>query len=285
MNFSKYRIAVPAVVFACVLAVSPALAQSRSIIVQNNSGDVFLGITMEDVTASNMSEYKLRDEKGVIVRSVQEGSPAEDAALRENDVILEFAGQPVWSTRQFSRLVSETPAGRSVAITASRDGKTVSLSATLRARTERETGQRFSGALQGDQLGRLFESFPPGAKIYPRSDGQESRRSTERSDRRPRLGVETQALTEQMAEYLGVPGKKGALIASVTSGSASEGKLKAGDVIIGVDNREVTGPSDLTRFIQDASGEIDVKIIRDKKQISVRIRLASDEDQGGGYRL
>jgi hypothetical protein len=41
----------------------------------------------------------------------------------------------------------------------------------------------------------------------------------------------------------------------------------------------------LTRFIQEASGEITIKVIRDKKQISVKISLSSDESQGGGYRL
>jgi len=303
MSFSKYRIAIPAALFACLLAASSAVAQNRSIIqVQNNSGDAFLGISMEDVTASNMSEYKLRDEKGVIVRSVQDESPAEEAGFRENDVILEFAGQPVWSTRQFSRLVSETPVGRKVAITVNRDGKTVNLTATLRARTESGAMQRFEmlpGQMErfleslprGGQIERFFESRPDGQSRPPRStgptrpDAQGELQNTERSGNRPELGVEIQPLTEQMAGFLGVSGQKGVLVASVISGSASDGKLKAGDVIIGVDDREVTSPADLTRFIREASGEITVKVIRDKKQLSVKISLPSGEAQGGGYRL
>jgi S1-C subfamily serine protease len=289
MNFSKFRVVIPAAVFACLLAASLACAQNRSVILQSNSGDAFLGITMEDVTASNKSEYRLSEEKGAIVRSVQEGSPAEEAGLRENDVVLEFAGQPVWSIRQLSRLVSETPVGRNVAIIVSRDGNRVNLSATLGTRADRETGQRFGGAIQGDQLERFFEQFPNIPNITPRQpsrpDAQGGRQGAERSDQRPRLGVETQPLTEQMAGFLGVPDKKGVLITSVTGGSASDGKLKAGDVIIGVDNREVTSPADLTRFVREASGEITVKVVRDKKQVSVKISLASDETTGGGYRL
>ena len=304
MNFSKYRIAIPAAVLACLLAAFPAAAQNRSIIqIQNNSGDAFLGISMEDVTASNMSEYKLKDEKGVIVRSVQDGSPAEEAGFRENDVILEFAGQPVWSTRQFSRLVSETPVGRRVAITVSRDGKPVNLSATLRAREDSGTARRIQG-FQGDQIERFLESLPQGGQIErffesrpdsqsrpPRSTGparpdvQGGRQNAERSGNRPRLGVETQPLTEQMAGFLGVPGQKGVLITSVTSGSASDGKLKAGDVIIAVNDNDVVNPADVTRFIQNASGEIAVKIIRDKKQVSVNISLPSGTSSEGGYRL
>jgi len=290
MSFSKYRIAIPAALFACLIATSSAVAQNRSIVqIQSNSGDAFLGISMEDVTASNMSEYKLKDEKGVIVRSVQDESPAEEAGFHENDVILEFAGQPVWSARQFSRLVSETPIGRKVAITASRDGKPINLTATLRARSESGAVQRLE-MLPG-QMERFFESLPQGGQSRPpritgptRPDAQGERQNTERSGNRPRLGVETQPLTEQMAGYLGVSGKSGVLIASVTSGSASDGKLKAGDVIIGVNDSEVADPADLSRIIRDASGEITVKVIRDKKQLSVKISLASEESQGG-YRL
>jgi serine protease Do len=301
MSFSRYRIAIPAAVLACLLTACSATAQNRSIVLQGNAGDSFLGITMEDVTASNMSDYKLADEKGIIVRSVQEGSPAEEAALLENDVILEFAGQSVWSTRQFSRLVGETPAGRKVAIAVSRDGKRLNLSAVLRARAENDGAPRFGGTLQGDQLERFFEGFPNIPNINPRQpsrpavpearpsrpDAPGGRQGAERSEQRPRLGVETQPLTEQMAGFLGVPGQKGVLITSVMSGSASEGKLRAGDVVIAVDDREVVNPADLTRFVQNASGEITVKVIRDKKQVSVSISLASapDEAPGGGYRL
>jgi len=298
MNFSKYRIAIPAAIFACLLVACSATAQNNRVIIQGNPGDTFLGINMEDVTASNISEYRLTDERGIIVRSVQDGSPAEEAGLRENDVILEFAGQPVWSTRQFSRLVSETPAGRSVALTVSRDGKLVNLSATLQTRPERGlTGgnidQRLRDAFPGGQIERFFEALPGGEPprsprntVPQRPDVPGGRQGTERPEQRPRLGVELQPLTEQMADYMGVPGKKGALITSVVSGSVSEGKLRAGDVVIGVNDREIASPEELTNFVRNASGDITVKIIRDKKQVSVSISLSSGEaPQRGGYRL
>ena len=290
MNFSKYRIVIPTVIFVCFLSACSATAQNRSTIFQSNSGDSFLGISMEDVTTSNMSEFMLSEERGVIVRSVQEESPAEEAGLRENDVIFEFAGQPVWSSRQFSRLVTETPVGRSVAITVIRDGKQVKLSAAIGTRTGNEAGnrleQRIIEGVPGGQIERFFEMFPGDRSRSPRTPGQDDRQNQQRSEQKPRLGVETQPLTEQMAEYLGVPAKKGVLITSVNSGSASEGKLKAGDVVIGVDDREVTNTADLSRFVRDASGEVTIKVIRDKKQISIRVSLPSDETPaGGGYRL
>ena len=93
----------------------------------------------------------------------------------------------------------------------------------------------------------------------------------------PRLGVETQPLTEQIAELLGISNTKGALISSVLGGSVSDGKLMAGDVVISVNGREVTSPADLTNFIREASeetGAATIKVIRDKTEVTVGVNLA-----------
>jgi serine protease Do len=102
---------------------------------------------------------------------------------------------------------------------------------------------------------------------------------------KPRLGVTLQPLTDQLGEYFGVPGKKGALVSSVISGTPSDGKLKSGDVIIRAGDRSIGDPEDLVRFIRDeAKGTVTFKVIRDKKEISVSINLSSDEDPEG-YKL
>ena len=297
MNISKYRVIIPAAVFACFFAASSALAQGNlTIRGDSGSGDAFLGIGMEDVTASNMPEYGLSEEKGAIVRSVHGGSPAEDAGLREGDVILEFAGQPVLSARQLSRLVTETPVGRTVPITVSRNGNRVNLTAALAARPQSASANRVEPRFldmtpaPGDQLERFFGTIPGYQFFLQRPEQPEApggRQNTERPGQGPRLGVEVQPLTDQMAEHLGVPGNKGVLIVSVIDGSASEGRLRAGDVVIGVDGHEVASPADLTSAVQEAaSGEISVRIVRDKKQLSVGVTLYSDEKRpSGGYRL
>ena len=60
---------------------------------------------------------------GVVVEEVQPDSPAEKAGLKEKDMIVEFDGEHVRSARQFSRLVEETPPGRTVKATITRDGQ------------------------------------------------------------------------------------------------------------------------------------------------------------------
>jgi serine protease Do len=101
---------------------------------------------------------------------------------------------------------------------------------------------------------------------------------------RPRLGISLQPLSEQMASFMGVPGGKGVLVSSVEKGSVSEGKLKAGDVIVRADAEDVETPEDVIALVSGKSGgSIDFKVIRDKKEISVTVKMA--EGGGKGFRL
>jgi len=68
---------------------------------------------------------------GVEIEEVAANSAAEKAGLKRGDVILEFDGEHVRSSRQFTRLVRETPSGRSVKATISRDGKKQDVQLTL----------------------------------------------------------------------------------------------------------------------------------------------------------
>ena len=282
-SFGRFGLVALAIILAGGAAVPVSQAQSRvfSDAIQFNTTGAYLGIQMDDVTASNMAQYKLSSERGVIVRSVAKGSPAESAGLRENDVLLEYAGTPVWSSSQFSRLVQETPPGRKVELAVNREGKRVNLTAQIGTRDGgRQSEGRGGGGAPEDPFGWNFRDFPF-RDLYPVPG---NRRAPE-PEAKPRLGVTLQPLTDQLGEFLGVPGKKGALIASVIESSPSAGKLKSGDVVVGADGKEIREPEDLTRVVREkAEGALTLKVIRDKKEISVIVNLpaaASTGDKGG----
>jgi serine protease Do len=257
-------------------------------------GGSYLGIEMENVTAENMGSYKLSAERGVIVRSVEKRSPAEAANLQEKDVILEYAGMPVFSTMQLSRLVQETPEGRGVNLVISRDGKKLDLNVKLGKREgPHSPGERPEFDFDrswgfGGPGGRAFgfevpEGGLPFGFSFPPGRDEEIVRAG-----RPRLGVTLQALTDQMGEYLGVPDKKGALVTSVAEGSAAAAAdLKAGDVIVRAGEKVIANPDDLSRAIRqkDPGEKLELKAIRDKKEISLTVELPKDEKKSGGFRL
>jgi serine protease Do len=290
--------AVLGLVLAICGAVPLAKAQREEVtrMLEFDRSRSYLGIEMEDVTADNMGTYSLSSERGVIVRSVEQGSPAEAAALQPKDVILEYAGTPVFSTMQMRRLVQETPVGRKVDIAVDRAGKKLVLSARIAERKgSLQSSQRFGDDVPfGGRGGRFFEFRAPDGRnefFYnvpvppPFPDGVHS---LDRSGR-PRLGVTLETLTDQMAEFLGVAAKKGVLVTVVTAGSPAAGKLKAGDVIVRANGRPVASPQDLVEAVDKAGsgGKLDLGVVRDKKEIPVVVELAREESKParGGYRL
>ncbi len=267
----------------------------RGVVRVEIDGTSYLGIQMEDVTASNMAQYKLTSERGVIVKSVEKGSPAEAAGLQENDVITDYAGMPVLSTMQLGRMVRETPVGRKVELSVSRAGKKISLSAEIgkregplsldRGPTVAPWGEGKGFEFFGPD-GRSFQFRTPGGKGFmfgvPGMNGQVF------SLGKPKLGVTLEPLTDQMAQFLGVPGKKGVLVTSVDQGSPAAGKLKAGDVITQAEKQNLDSPDDLARIVRGKSdGKIDLTIVRDKKELSLSIDLpkADQSKTTRGYRL
>ena len=292
---TKWRGGLLAAALILILVAGLALAQGRQgnrVIDRFMTGSSYLGIEMDEVTADNMATYKLGAERGVIVRSVQKGSPAADAEIHEKDVITDYDGMPVLSTMQLSRLVQETPAGRKVGLGVSREGKKVNLTAKIGKRDgpvllrsdgwqsgpmEREfqfgpEGRAFRFEIPNGQ-GPFAFSLPPG-----RGEGFESR---------PLLGVTLQPLTEQMAEFLGVTGKRGALVTSVNEGSpAATAKLRAGDVVVRAGDRAIEDPQDLARAVERAAGEkLDLKVVRDKREITVTVELPKESRNTRGFRL
>src|SRR3954470_6201416 len=94
----------------------------------------FLGVGIMDLTEERAKSLKLADASGVVVRRVDENSPAARAGLRENDVITEVNGQKVDDGEDFIRMIGEISPGNKVSLTLWRDGVKQSVSAPLQAR-------------------------------------------------------------------------------------------------------------------------------------------------------
>ncbi|MGH9722195.1 MAG: PDZ domain-containing protein, partial [Bryobacteraceae bacterium] len=163
----------------------------------------FLGVAVMDVDSERAKALGLKEERGVEVKSVEDDSPAAKAGIKEGDVVLEYNGQRVDGTEQFMRLVRETPAGRQAKVTVWRGGATQTLTATIGSRT----GQHFDRDSFAIAIPR-----PPEIRLDLPRPFTSWRSST--------LGIESESLGSQLAEYFGV--KEGALVRAVTKGSAAD---------------------------------------------------------------
>ena len=86
------------------------------------------------------------------------------------------------------------------------------------------------------------------------------------------LGVRIQAVTDEIAESLGLDKAKGALIASVSdNGPAQVAGIQAGDVVLSFDGREVTDMRRLPRLVAETpvGKTVPVTVWRKRKENSL----------------
>jgi serine protease Do len=218
-----------------------------------------IGVSVRDLEAGDKTRA------GVVVDDVRPDSPAEKAGLKRSDVIVEFDGEAVRSARQFTRLVQETPAGRTVTASVVSGGTRKNVQITPSAGGDSITidGDRIREGI-GDAW-RMYERMPPFNFDFDLPF---------MVDGRGRLGITVQELTPQLASFFGV--KDGVLVTAVTDGGpASRAGLKAGDVIARVNDSPIRSREDLLHQLREVKddGQVSIGIVRDKKEMTVSARL------------
>jgi serine protease Do len=233
-------------------------------------GGAWLGVTLSDISAEKAKELNLSGEYGVQVTKIVEDSPAAKAGLAKDDIIIEFAGEKVRSAMQLRRLVRETPPGRDVAIAVRRGGQTKTLTAKLAEPEHHGTGF-FEGPTPP---GTFHVQIPHPMPGVPSPDF-----NFVWKQRGARLGISADELTSQLAQYFGVKQGKGILVREVVVGSAAEkAGLKAGDVIVAVDGKEVSAVRELRRALDENADQkekrkLTLTIVRDKHEQTVSVEL------------
>jgi S1-C subfamily serine protease len=242
------------------------------------AGGSYLGIGVQDVDSSRARELKLKEERGVEITAVEEDSPASRAGLRKSDVVLEMNGQRVEGVEQFIRMVREMPVGREAKLTVSRSGDVQTLTAKV--------AQRKAWGFTGERamvLPAVPMPVPSQGNAPPRVVMPDMPRAM-MSWRNGSLGVEAEGLQGGLAEFFGV--KQGVLVRSVSKGSPAEkAGLKAGDVILRVNDKTVEGPSDVAAIIRERGERKTVNLIvmRDKRELPITVTL-EDEEHGSSVR-
>ena len=95
--------------------------------------------------------------------------------------------------------------------------------------------------------------------------------------RRGWIGVRIQAVTEEIAEGMGLPNDSGALVADVTAnGPAAKAGLQKGDVVTGFDNQPVADSRVLPRIVADTpiGKTVNIQVLRRGRKQTLRILVA-----------
>jgi serine protease Do len=105
----------------------------------------WLGVSIAEVAEDDLTRLRLREPKGVLIRAVMPGEPADKGGVRPNDVVLALDGTRLDGPRDLQRLVASAPVGKKVRVTLWREGKETEVEVTIgryREPVEREDPER-----------------------------------------------------------------------------------------------------------------------------------------------
>lgn len=241
-----------------------------------------LGVSVKELDAERAA-----GKSGAVVEEVREGSAAEKAGIKTGDLITEFDGERVRGVRHLTRLVGETPEGRSVKAVVEREGKRIDLTVTPESGAMAWSGREFDllvppmrfERMPGleDEVRREIEKSLPREGVWTWK-GKPGEGFGFRFNERGRLGVSVQSLDGQLGEYFGT--STGVLVNSVEKDSpAAKAGLKAGDVVTAINGKAVAEPSALISAVREAGDGATLKIdvVRDKKPQSLEATLEKRE--------
>jgi C-terminal processing protease CtpA/Prc len=279
-------------VLVAVLSVAPAAAsdgekESERQVFIFSSGGSWLGVNVGDVDEERAAELGLDEAAGAEIQSVVPDSPAAEAGLVEGDVILKYQGARIEGVRQLTRMVRETPAGRITNVQVFSGGSTRMVQVKVAKREH-----KWNVHHEGDPHIEHFEHFempemPEMPDIHiPHIEipeinipGLLTARGLSTSSL---LGVVVDNLNEQLGDFFGVEDGEGVLVRSVMKGSrAEDAGIKAGAVIIAIDDVAISDSSDLRMALRERRGEsLQVTVVRDRRQQRLSVAAPEKDERG-----
>jgi len=181
-----------------------------------------LGVTVQPMTSDLAQTFGLKGVQGVLVNSVDPGSPADQAGVKSGDVVVALNGKKTDDPNSFRNEVASTGAGNTVTLTLVRDGRQMDLKATL-AETP--------------------------------ANGQPQKRGSTRTPGQGRLGVTIEPLTPDVASELGLKsGTTGVVITDLDpDGAGANAGLQTGDVIVQINHQPIHSVNDVGPALDKAS--------------------------------
>jgi serine protease Do len=203
-----------------------------------------LGIEMEEVTNVDAEYYGLPRTYGVLVQGLPSGSPAAEAGIQQEDVIVEIDGEEVNRPGQLQLMIAQRRPGDQVNVRFYRDGEP----------QERQV-----------RLGQ--------ADLGPRT--QQAEQPTSRTEER--LGIEVTQLDQDVADELGYDRVGGVVIRNVSpSGPAGRRGIVAGMRLDEINREAVESVDDVERLLESI-GPGDVVSLRvstpgaDSRVVNLRV--------------
>ena len=250
-----------------------ARAEVRALFDSGADGS-YIGVAVSDVEAGAGAAAAA---EGAVVTEVVDGAPAAVAGIEAGDVLVEFDGERIRGVRQLTRVVRETPAGRTVAATVLRDGAGLTVNVTPGERSRPD----WRANLRGMEIPERAEAFVwrgDSALLEGLPDVVNGAFASLAG--RARLGIRGESVDGQLAGYFGV--SAGVLVRHVEEATvAAAAGLRAGDVITAIDGEQVEDLGALRRRLSalDSGESFTIAIMRDGAATSLSAELGEEAER------
>jgi serine protease Do len=195
-----------------------------------------LGVTIQEVTQSLAQNFGLKSPNGALVSSVQKDSAAAKAGIEPGDVIVKFNGKEIVSSADLPPLVSTLKPNTQATLEVWHDGKSKQLAVTVGALDDKTVVAENSKA----DLGKA------------------------------RLGIAVRPLSPEELRAGSLP--SGLMVEDV-AGAAARAGIRAGDVIVAVNNTPVKSTTQLKELVAKSGKTVALLIQRDDARIFVPVNL------------
>jgi serine protease Do len=181
-----------------------------------------IGVGVQEVSQSLARSFGLPKPDGALISIVAPDGPADRAGLKAGDVVLAVNGTPVGDSADLFTSVAKVRPGTQAELQVWREGKPVRVAVTV-------------SALQGEEATAVSATQPA------------------------RLGVVVRPLTADEQQRMHVDH---GLVIQQVSGRAAQVGLRAGDVVLSVNEAPVTTIAELAQGIKQAHGNVALLIQR-----------------------
>ncbi|MCD6379201.1 PDZ domain-containing protein [bacterium] len=228
-----------------------------------NSEKAFLGIYMSDVSEEIIKDMEYPYDKGVLIMEVIDDSPAQEAGLRDDDIIYIFDGNKIDDTKDLSRLVKGKTPGDRVEVVFFRKGDRKRVNVNLTGKKQDSYTVQYDWDEYADKMGEMGKHV--GRSIGGVIDKYFGAYGIE--------GLALSDLDEDMARYFNFDKNKGVLVTGVSGKTAAKkAGVKSGDITIEVNGKEIGSVEDYNEALKDCDEEFKLVVVRKGEKIEFNFK-------------
>ena len=195
-----------------------------------------LGVTVQEVNQGFADSFKLATPEGALVANVERGSPADKAGLKSGDVVRKVNGQRIIASADLPALVGTSLPGDKISLDVWRDGKIVTLTATL--------------GNAADKVAEVAKSDGAAGKV--------------------KLGLALRPLQSDEKREAGI---SAGLLVEDAGGAAANAGVQPGDVLLSVNGRPVNTVEQVRDVVEKSAKSVALLIQRGPDKIFIPVRL------------